>query len=502
MSAILLFMIGVNMVMGRDAVTADGTSTASDLLQAPAFNFGAEPLRYLENRRIRIGIDLSIGGAVTFLEDKVANSGNMINSADWGRQIQQSYYSGPNPFIGPNGEKPVAAWAGLGWNPIQSGSYGRVRSKTIAVEQPDRDTLRVRCIPMQWPHLNVPGDCVFEATYRLEAENVVSMTARIINARADKTLYPARTQEMPALYTNGPWYKLITYQGTAPFTGAAVKTLVDKRDGKGWPWSHFYAPEQWAALVNDHGWGVGLYQPDTARITGGFAGGDAGKGKGGPHDGQTGYISPIADRILDANIDWSYRTYIVVGTVAEIRRFVYAKHGQPLPPAWRFENDRRGWVYQGSATDRGWPIRNGLEITFKAAPRGAMRSDTIYWSAKSAPTVEIDAAFANSAPPGPLVAELLVQPVGPADLTEHLSWTPPASAAATARQHPRHPAIPALTYPFTVQPDGNRHTYRIRLADNPAYTDAMKQFTLRFPATDGTVRIWRIAAADVNGKLN
>ena len=27
----------------------------------------------------------------------------MINSHDWGRQIQLSYYSGPAPYVGPNG---------------------------------------------------------------------------------------------------------------------------------------------------------------------------------------------------------------------------------------------------------------------------------------------------------------------------------------------------------------------------------------------------------------
>ena len=59
------------------------------------------------------------------------------------------------------------------------------------------------------------------------------------------------------------WYRLVAVQGAV---GADVATLVGKGDGKGWPWLSFYAPEQWAALVNDAGNGVGLYQPDTARI--------------------------------------------------------------------------------------------------------------------------------------------------------------------------------------------------------------------------------------------
>ena len=162
----------------------------------------ASDVRYLETDRLRLGVDTSLGGAVTFLEDRKAGGGNMINSHDWGRQIQMSYYSGPVPYVGPKGEQPHADWARLGWNPIQSGSVGKVKSRLLSVDQPDARSLIVRCTPMQWPHLDVPGDCIFEAGYRLVEENVVEMSARIINQRADKTPYAARRQEMPALYTN------------------------------------------------------------------------------------------------------------------------------------------------------------------------------------------------------------------------------------------------------------------------------------------------------------
>ncbi len=53
----------------------------------------------------------------------------------------------------------------------------------------------------------------FEVTYRLAGSNVVEMAARLLNRRADKTQYPGRQQEMPALYTNGRWYRMLTYAG-------------------------------------------------------------------------------------------------------------------------------------------------------------------------------------------------------------------------------------------------------------------------------------------------
>jgi hypothetical protein len=448
-------------------------------LIAAAHAAAAVDVRYLETERLRLGVDTSLGGAVTFLEDRKAGGGNMINSHDWGRQIQMSYYSGPVPYIGPKGEQPHEHWARLGWNPIQSGSVGGVKSRLLSVEQPDARNLVVRCTPMQWPHLDVPGDCIFEAGYRLVEENVVEMSARIINQRADKTPYGARRQEMPALYTNGPWYRLVAVQGEA---GAEVATLVGRDDGKGWPWLTFYAPEQWAALVNDAGRGVGLYQPATARINGGFHGGDARKGHGGERDAQTGHISPVADMILDAGIDWTYRAWIIVGSVEEIRAFAVKKHRELRRLDWRFETDRAGWFYRGSAEDSGWPVRDELKIRFAATPRGDVVSPELFWRAEEAPEVAVEAAFEKQAGVATLTAEIIVHPVGPKDGWVEAAWGGEAS-----------PPPPALHVPLTVQADGGMRVYRARLQGLPAYDGPMRRLMLRLPASDGRVRLKSIA---------
>ena len=115
------------------------------------FDFGDEPIRYIENDRVKVGFNLAIGGAVVYLEDKKNNSGNMINSYDWGRQIQLSYYSGPHPFIGPNGEKPSDSWAGLGWNPIQAGDCGGYGSRVLEFKIIGDDQAFVKARPMPSP---------------------------------------------------------------------------------------------------------------------------------------------------------------------------------------------------------------------------------------------------------------------------------------------------------------------------------------------------------------
>ena len=235
---------------------------------------------------------------------------------------------------------------------MKAAAEARVLSKTLTFEA-GKDFMRGRCIPMQWPHANLPTDCEFEATYRLMAGNVVETQVRIINHRLDKTQYAACGQEMPALYTNGPWYRLVTYLGDTPFPDAPLTTVVGKDDVKGWPasaWAKWYAPEHWAALVNEAGTGVGLFQPDTSTSAGGFAGGNELKGVGGPSDGQAGYLSATALRILDHNIDWAYRTQIVIGSLDEMR--AHAKQQPRNAPSWTFASDRHGWTDE-NARDAG-----------------------------------------------------------------------------------------------------------------------------------------------------
>jgi hypothetical protein len=454
------------------------------------FDFGHEPMRYLENARLKLGIDLQLGGAVTYLEDKLFKSGNMINSFDWGRQIQLSYYSGPSPFIGPNGEKPAQEWAGLGWNPIQAGSMGHIKSKTIALEQ-GADFLRVRCIPMQWPHTNLVGDCQFEVTYRFAADNAIRMEARIMNQRLDHTQYPACNQEMPALYTCGPWYRLVTVTGDKAFGDAALTTVVGKNDGKGWPWRTFYAPEHWAALVNEENRGVGLFQADTCTMSGGFFGGDGQKGTGGVKDCQTGYLSPTAKRILDHNIDLTYKTDIIVGTLDEIRAYAKKQSRQGL--LWTFGTDRLGWIYE-HAKDTGWPIKDGLKIAYQKDLRGSMQSDLFFWKAEDVPALQIEAAFKQDDPAQALQAEVVIQPCGPVDHADFPQWNEQDAAflAAVEKKRKDFPPAPAIVIPFAVRGDGSMQTYTINLSQNPGYRGSMKQLQLRFPPAAGTADIRRI----------
>jgi len=73
-------------------------------------------------------------------------------------------------------------------------------------------------MPMQWPLNDEPGECTFEVWIELRG-NAAHVRSRLNNARSDKTFHAARNQELPAVYTNGAYWRLMTYTGDKPFTG-------------------------------------------------------------------------------------------------------------------------------------------------------------------------------------------------------------------------------------------------------------------------------------------
>jgi len=386
-----------------------------------------DQVSYLDNGTIRVGINLDLGGAITWVS-KSGDTLNLINSHDWGRQIQMSHYSGPVPFA-PNGKHPRPNWAKLGWNPIQSGDCFGHRS--AVVEHRNNGTeLYVKCIPKQWPLKNEPGECTFECWITLDG-STAKVRSRLNNARSDTTQYTGRGQELPAIYTNAPWWRLMTYRGDAPFTGGELSQIPAKMPWSGWP-----ATENWAALVDDSGWGLGVWEPGVYRFIGGFAGQP---GAGGPKDAPTGYIAPLHTEILDHNIVYEYQYTLILGSLQGIRDYVYEHAARPAPPVWRFIQDRQHWTYH-HATDTGWPVRDELIIQ-PGEQDPQLLSPWGIWPADAAPVLYVEGAWRT------------------ADQTATVFWS--------TTDRPGFAAERAVT--FTVIPDGQRRVYEVKLADQAAY---------------------------------
>ncbi len=347
-------------------------------------------LSYLDNDTMKIGIDRNLGGAITYLS-KSGTDNNLVNNWDWGRQIQMSHYSGPSPFRVP-GKEPAGAWAKFPWNPVQAGDHFGFASKTVDFQNDGRE-LFVKCIPMQWSHANVPIECTFETRISLQG-STAHVRCKLVNSRSDRSRYSAFSQEMPALYVNGSYHKLMTYVGDQPFTGGQL-TRIEKKAGDGppgFPWTRFLATERWAAQVNDAGFGLGVYQPACITFLGGFAGKP---GNTGTKDSPTGYIAPVRPEHLDHDIVFEYEYTLILGSLEEIRKQANRLHGKPTLPHYRFDTNRQGWTL-ANGTDRGWKLTGDWDIT--PGNKGAQLIGPVdFWRAESGPKLQLKAAFTTTA---------------------------------------------------------------------------------------------------------
>jgi hypothetical protein len=399
----------------------------------PAGEVLGERLSVLDNGTLRIGMDLNRGGAVTLLEAK-DHPGNLINSYDYGRQIQMSVYSGPMPFT-PNGKQPRPAWRGLGWNPIQTGDcFGR--PSQVLESGNDGSELYLKLIPMQWPLDNEPGECTFETWTRLDGP-CVHMRFRVTNHRADRTQYPARSQELPAVYTIAALHRLFSYTGEHPFAAEALSELHNDWT-KPWPWTRWLATEGWSALVGDDDWGIAVVRAEGCAFNGGLY---RDPGSRDVHGASTGYLAPVEIETLDHDIVYDHACALVVGPLAAIRtRCCALAAALAQLPSWRFAGaSRQHWHVEG-ADDGGLPMTGGWRILLgEHAPR--LVSPSRCWPAAAAPQLSITLSW--SGPPS----------VG------RVFWRRADADALDAR---RSVALPLVA-------DGQPHTYRIDLAGAAEY---------------------------------
>lgn len=279
---------------------------------------------FLDNGVIRVGVETDeYGGAITHLSLS-GESRNLVNNHDRGRQIQQSYYAGES--LDRTGEGQSKSWSPWPWNPIQVGdTYGN--SAKVEKITNDGKTIYVQTIPLLWDMKNETAECYFETWIHL-SKNTVHVRNKLTSHRTDdRWRVRLCDQELPAVYTIGDLHRLVTYEGPEPFTQAPLKDI--QNNGPPWAsWGREQLTEKWAALVNDDQWGVGVYNKDTEFFTGGFHD----KPGGGEFDNSTGYISPLRKVALEKKDTLAYEYDLIVGTVEEIRAFVYAAEGRAYKP--------------------------------------------------------------------------------------------------------------------------------------------------------------------------
>jgi len=119
----------------------------------------------IDNGILTLKLDLTRGGAISYISLS-GSQRNLVNIADEGRYIQQSYYAGNKLDRKAEGQSP--RWSPWTWNPIQVGDVYRNRAQILSFQK-NNNELYVKCIPMLWDMNNHPAEAEMEQWTWLES---------------------------------------------------------------------------------------------------------------------------------------------------------------------------------------------------------------------------------------------------------------------------------------------------------------------------------------------
>jgi hypothetical protein len=269
-----------------------------------------------DNGKLTVKFDLTRGGAISWIS-LTGSERNLVNIADEGRYIQQSYYAGKSIDRKSDGQSPN--WSPWPWNPIQVGDAFRNRAKILDYRK-SKDSLYMKCIPMQWDMNNRPAEAEMEQWTVLNG-NVLTIRNRL-NCHRTGNIYGDSIlcdQELPAVYPISSLSKLYAYVGENPFANEQVQQLEVINLTSGFWGRYENISENWMAFVDDNQFGMAVYNPKTIRFLAGMSG-VPGKEAA---DGSTSYIAPIKKEILYKNWMYEYEYYIIIGKLDELREKIY-----------------------------------------------------------------------------------------------------------------------------------------------------------------------------------
>lgn len=330
----------------------------------------------IDNGILTLKLDLTRGGAISYLSLS-GSTRSIVNIADEGRYIQQSYYAGQSVDRKSEGQSP--SWSPWSWNPIQVGDSHRNRAQILDCQK-NGNTLYVKCIPMLWDMNNMPAEAEMEQWTTLSG-NVLTVRNKLTCHRTDNIYQEGilNDQELPAVYPVSALKNLYSYFGDQPFTGASLSNPATVYLSSGF-WGRYInnmVTENWMAYVDDNKWGIGVYNPLCTNFIAGMSGQPGGEAT----SGSTSYIAPVKKDILNKNSVYEYEYYLVVGTVDEIRSKIYQLHSSnPLITSITVKTMGEVSVLDG--------IDNTLQMVTNVFP--SVAKNDVSWSVDFAEVATID----------------------------------------------------------------------------------------------------------------
>lgn len=294
---------------------------------------------FIENGKIKIGVDLLWGGALSYFEDldsnveavmvdgktkvdsnaserygkkAVSKNVNLINANDTGRLVQQSYYgtSGSSGDGYVQGEFMGNLW---NYNPVQGGNQYNESSKIVDLRVSENE-LYIKCRPLDWalPAENITPSYM-EATYTLDGA-VLDATCRFVDFSGYSPAYTS--QEIPAFYCVEPLNRFVY----VPDDDIAVEPKLIFWPDAGYP--NFTSVENWAGFIGefDDSFGIGIYVEDETRFLAGVYERETTDVKDPSKADPTSYIAVIKFITFESFSPFSYSFSLTSGTAEEMRQ--------------------------------------------------------------------------------------------------------------------------------------------------------------------------------------
>lgn len=255
---------------------------------------------YLDNGKVRVGMNLHAGGSIGWLS-KSQSPDNLLNSFDHGRYMQQSFY----------GDVDGSDWNGKPWryNPVQGGSWKGVPAAMLDHKETATDSY-VKTRPRQWASGVLVEDMIMEQWLKLEGDQV---HLRYRMHYTGKTSHKPRHQEMPAVFVTPRCDTLV-------FCEKISGELVRKQPGQSN--EYFHTKEPWLAWVDVAQDGVGVFFPGTDFLT-------AYRVRNG-NKGDVSYAAPLRTLALTPGYELEYRVVLVLGKLDRMRQ-AFASLSKPQP---------------------------------------------------------------------------------------------------------------------------------------------------------------------------
>lgn len=288
----------------------------------PVYTDTSEDTYYIQNDSYQLGIRLSWGGGINYLRDlkntnAVKGVSNLINQADTGRLVQQSYYG-----TAAEGDYKAGVYNGSQWsyNPVQGGDVAQNHSRIIDIVVAEY-SVYVKSQPMDWSLDGQITPSYMENSYTL-FEDHIRVDNRFVDFSGMK--HPYSHQELPAFYTLSCFDRFNWYDGSKGWTD---DTLSYRDDLGFWGDGRFYDDctflikesnrETWCAWTNSNAdYGIGLYVPNADSY---LAGRHAYNGSTDSKSGATNYVAPVNTKQLVSYEPLEYSYLMTTGSVEEIR---------------------------------------------------------------------------------------------------------------------------------------------------------------------------------------